>query len=175
MSSCSVCHPQTNGQVESSNKHILESLKKRLYDAKGLWVEELPSTLWAIRTTVHSRTRDTPFNLAFGSDAVIHVEIGINSLQVAHYDSEQNEANLRANLDLLNEIREEASVKAAARQMRVAQYYNKQVKAKVFEEGDLVLRNCQASRPAGEQRKLSPTWDGPYLVSFMIGNEVYRL
>ena len=63
---------------------------------KGLWVEELPSTLWAIRTTVHLGTRDTPFNLAFGSNAVIFVEIGINSLRIAHYDAEQNEANLRA-------------------------------------------------------------------------------
>ena len=69
---------------------------------------------------MHSRTRDTPFNLAFGSDAVIPVEIGINSLRIAHYDSEQNEANLCTNLDLLDEIREEVSVKPAARQRRVA-------------------------------------------------------
>ena len=66
-----VCHPQINGQVESANKNILNSLKKRLDDAKGLWVEELPSTLWAIRTTAHSRTRDTPFNLAFGTDVIL--------------------------------------------------------------------------------------------------------
>ena len=80
----------------------------------------MPSTLWAIRTTAHSGTRDTPFNLAFGSDVVILVEISINTLRIAHYDPEQNEANLRANLDLLNEIREEASVKAAARQRKLA-------------------------------------------------------
>ena len=118
MSPFSVCHPQTNGQVESSNKNILESLKKRLDDAKGLWVEELPSTLWAIRTTGHSRTSDTPFNMAFGSDAVIPVEIGINSMRVLHFDAEQNNANLRANLDLLEKIREEANVKTAARQKK---------------------------------------------------------
>ena len=142
MNPSSVCHPQTNGQVESSNKNILESLKKRLDDAKGLWVEELLSTLWAIRTTAHSGMRDTPFNLAFEVDAVIPVEIGINSLRVSHYNLEQNEANIRANLNLLEEIREEASVKVTARQKIVAQYFNKQVKAKIFEEGDLVLRNC---------------------------------
>ena len=120
MSPSSVYHPQTNGQVESSNKNILESLKKRLDDAKGLWVEELSSTLWAIWTTVHSEIRDTPFNLALGSNAVIPVEIGINSLRVVHYDSEQNEANLYSNLDLLEELREETSVKAAARQRKMA-------------------------------------------------------
>ena len=84
-------------------------------DAKGLWVEELPSTLWAIRTTAYSGTRDISFNLTFGTDAVIPVEIGINTLRVSHYDSQQNELNVRANLDLLEKIREDDSVKAVAR------------------------------------------------------------
>ena len=94
--------------------------------------------------------RDTPFNLTFRVDVVIPIEIGINTLKVLHYDLQQNETNLRANLDLLEEMREEASVKAAAKQRRVAQHFNKQVKARLFEERDLVLRNCRASRPIGE-------------------------
>ena len=44
----SVAHPQSNGQTEATNKNILNSIKKRLDEAKGLWVEELPSTLWVI-------------------------------------------------------------------------------------------------------------------------------
>ena len=144
-------------------------------DAKGLWVEELSSTLWAIRTTTHSETRDTPFNLTFGADAVIPVEIGINSIRVSHYDQGHNEANLRVNLDLLEEIREKAVTKAAARQSVVAQYYNQKVKPKVFEEGDLVLRHYRASRSVGEHRKLSPTWEGPYLISSVVGKGAYRL
>ena len=91
---------------------------------------------------MHSGIRDTPFNLAFGVDAVIPVKIGINSLRVSHFDPEQNEANLRANLDLLEKIREEASVKAADKQRVVAQYFNKQIKLRIFNEGNLVLRNC---------------------------------
>ena len=113
--------------------------------------------------------------MTFGTDVVIPVEISINTLRVSHYDSQQNNANLSANLDLLEEIREDATVKAAARQRSVAQHFNKQVKVRLFEEGDLVLRNSQASRLVGEQRKLSPTWEGPYLVSSVIGKEAYRL
>ena len=70
---------------------------------------------------------------------------------------------------------EKRRVKAAARQKRVVQYFNKQVKAKIFKEGDLVLKNCRASRSIGEQRKLSLTWEGPYLVFSVIGNEAYKL
>ena len=40
-------YPQGNGQAEASNKVIVNGLKKRLDDAKGRWVEELPHVLWA--------------------------------------------------------------------------------------------------------------------------------
>ena len=119
---------------------------------------------------MHSRTKDTPFNLAFGSDAITLVEIRINSLRIAHFDPKQNESNLQANLDLLEKIRQDASVKTVVRKRQVAQYYNKQVKVKNFEERDLVLRNFRASRPVKEHRKLSPTWEGPYLVTAIVEN-----
>ena len=83
---------------------------------------------------MNSKTGDTPFNLAFGLDVVILVEIEINSLRVAHFNLEQNESNLRANLDLLKEIMEDSNIKATARQRQIAQYYNKRVKIKTFKE-----------------------------------------
>ena len=72
----SVEHPQTNGLAEAANRTILEGLKKRLDSVKGLWAEQLPSVLWSYRTTVHTDTKETPFRLTFGQDAVIPVEIG---------------------------------------------------------------------------------------------------
>ena len=44
-------YPQGNEQAEASNKVIINGLKKRLDDAKGKWVEELPNVLWAYRMT----------------------------------------------------------------------------------------------------------------------------
>ena len=38
-------YPQGNGQAKVVNKVILSGLKKRLDDAKGKWVEELPHVL----------------------------------------------------------------------------------------------------------------------------------
>ena len=78
-------------------------------------------------------------------------------------------------MDLLEKIRKDARIKVAARQRSVVQHFNKKVKARLFEEGDLVLRNSKASRPVGEQKKLSPTWEGPYLVSSVIGKGAYKL
>ena len=38
-------YPQGNGQAETINKVIVSGLKKRLDDAKGRWVKELPHIL----------------------------------------------------------------------------------------------------------------------------------
>ena len=47
-------YPQGNGQAESSNKNLLDGIKKSLEKAKGRWVEEFPSVLWAYKTTPRS-------------------------------------------------------------------------------------------------------------------------
>ena len=44
-------HPQTNDQVEAVNKIIKFNLKMKLEERKGLWAEELPTVLWAYKTT----------------------------------------------------------------------------------------------------------------------------
>ncbi|KAK4383524.1 hypothetical protein Sango_2724800 [Sesamum angolense] len=66
----SVSNPQTNGQNEVTNRTILQHLKTRLGTAKGAWVDELPSVLWAYRTTPQTTTGETPFCLSYGTDAV---------------------------------------------------------------------------------------------------------
>uniref|UniRef100_A0A2N9IAR9 Uncharacterized protein n=1 Tax=Fagus sylvatica TaxID=28930 RepID=A0A2N9IAR9_FAGSY len=58
-------HPQANGQVEVTNRTLLKQIKTRLEGAKGMWVEELPSILWAYRTTVRVPTGETPFQTDF--------------------------------------------------------------------------------------------------------------
>ena len=54
--------------------------------AKGAWLEELPSILWAYRTTTQTPTRETPFNLTYGTEALILVEVGLISLRRELFD-----------------------------------------------------------------------------------------
>ncbi|KAL2237087.1 UNVERIFIED_CONTAM: hypothetical protein Sindi_0900400 [Sesamum indicum] len=72
----SVSNPQANGQTEVTNRTILQHLKTRLENAKGAWVDELPSVLWAYRTTPRTPTGESPFNLTYETDAVVPPEIG---------------------------------------------------------------------------------------------------
>nr|XP_016503336.1 PREDICTED: uncharacterized protein LOC107821417 [Nicotiana tabacum] len=94
-------YPVANGQAESTNKIIINNLKKRLEKSKGNWPEELPGVLWAYRTTTKTTTGETPFSLLYGSEALIPVEIGEPSMRFTLATEDSNDKELRENLDLL--------------------------------------------------------------------------
>ena len=129
-------HPQANSQVKVTNQTLLKQIKTRLEGAKSIWVEELPSVLWAYRTTVRTPTKETPFKLTFGTEAVIPVEIGLTTLRTTFHKEEENEGQLCLNLDLLDETRERAARRIALYQRKMARYYNTKVKLRRFEVGD---------------------------------------
>jgi hypothetical protein len=99
-------HPQANGQVEVTNRSLLKLIKTQLDGAKGLWLEELPSILWTYRTTVRIPTGETLFQMTYGSEAVIPVEIGMTTFRTSTYDDYQNKEQLRLNLNLIDKVRE---------------------------------------------------------------------
>ncbi|KAL5562066.1 hypothetical protein UlMin_031813 [Ulmus minor] len=113
-------YPQANGQAESSNKTIINTLKRRLRKAKGAWADELPGVLWSYRTTARTPTGETPFALAYGSEAVIPVETGIQSLRYQWLDEDTNWQQLNHNLDSIDELRDMASLRTAAYHQQVA-------------------------------------------------------
>ena len=168
-------NPQSNGQAESSNKTIMNSLKKRLGKAKGNWVDELPAVLWAYRTTSRTPTGETPFSLVYGAEAVIPVEYGIPSLRYKWAQDELNSLHLRYELDLPDERREQALIRMAAFQQRSAKQYNKNVKEQQYQVGELVLRKVFPNTPEASDGKFSPNYEGPYLVKEITGPGSYQL
>ena len=91
----SPAHPQANGQIEVMNRSLLKIIKTQLDGAKGIWLEELPSILWAYRTTARTPTRETPFRLTYGSEAVILVEVGLISYRMENNDESRNDEAVR--------------------------------------------------------------------------------
>ncbi|XP_070019374.1 uncharacterized protein [Nicotiana sylvestris] len=108
-------HPLGNGQAESTNKVIINHLKKRLEESKGNWPELLPRVLWAYRTTTKTSTGETPFSLVYGAEALIPVEIGEPSTRFTPASEESNGEEMRINLDLLEGKREAALIRMAAK------------------------------------------------------------
>uniref|UniRef100_A0A2N9J0B4 Uncharacterized protein n=1 Tax=Fagus sylvatica TaxID=28930 RepID=A0A2N9J0B4_FAGSY len=150
-------------------------IKTRLEGAKGMWVEELPSILWAYRTTVRTPTGKTPFKLTFGTEAVIPVEIGLTTLRTTFHKEEENEGQLRLNLDLLDKTRDKAACRITLYQEKMAKYYNTKVKLRRFEIGDWVLRKVTQATKDPSQGKLGPNWEGPYKVIQYYRRGTYHL
>ena len=83
---------------------MLKIIETRLEGAKGIWPDELPSVLWAYRTTARTPTGETLFQLAYRTDAVIPTEVGLTSYQVENYSKDKNEEALCLQLDLVDEV-----------------------------------------------------------------------
>ncbi|XP_056695441.1 uncharacterized protein [Spinacia oleracea] len=119
-------YPQVNGQAESSNKIIINNLKKRLDDAKGKCAHELSMILWSDRTTPETTTNHTPFSLVF----VIPLEVEIPTTRYGLMTAERNNSVLAHGIDTVDGLREATRVRMASHHPNVARSYNKKVRVK---------------------------------------------
>ena len=126
--------------------------------------------LWAYRTTVRTSTGETPFMLAYGSEAVIPTEVEFPTHRVQVYDPQGNTEERRLDLDLIEERREDAEIRQASYQQRTARFYNQRVKQRPIAVGDLVLKKTWQ-----KPNKLHPNWHGPYRVIDEVVPGTYRL
>uniref|UniRef100_A0A803PS77 Reverse transcriptase domain-containing protein n=1 Tax=Cannabis sativa TaxID=3483 RepID=A0A803PS77_CANSA len=99
---------EANRQAEAVNKILKVTLKKKLLAYKNNWPEELPRVLWAYKTTARTTTRNSPFSMAYGCEAMVSVEAIISSHRRTTYDPTTNQALLQEALDLVDELREES-------------------------------------------------------------------
>ncbi|XP_073120143.1 uncharacterized protein [Henckelia pumila] len=108
------------------------TLKARLHGMGRDWVEDIPSVLWAYRTTPHTAMQESPFSLVYGSEAILPVDIGQPSARVMAYEGTKTGAWTQE-LDLIEEQREKAARKMEAYRARVMQAYNQKVKPREFQ------------------------------------------
>ena len=153
----------------------MNGLKKRLDDAKGRWVEELPHVLWTYRTTLRKSTRETPFSMTYGAEAVIPLENGFPTMRTSAFTLDGNSELLKKNLDLIEKRRDNAMVQLAYYQHKLKQGYNMNVKLRPLAPRDLVLRKVLGNTKNPAWGKLRPNWDGPYRITSVAGVGAYYL
>ena len=171
----SPAHPQFNGKAEVTIRTLKAALKTKVEDLKGKWVEYLPEVLRAYRTTRRSATLETSFALAYGTEAIALVEVGLKSPRIELENVEHNDEALRLNLDLLDEKREQVLRRTEDYQRKTARYYNQKVKPRSYMPGDLVLKKFLPARKNLAHGKLGPNWEGPYIISQVVRPDNYEL
>lgn len=157
-------YPKGNGQAEATNKTLLKVLSRMVHEEPKMWYDALPVALWAYRTSKREPTKATPFSLVYGTEAMLPAEILVPSARLA-LDAELDNDNLRMlELEALEERRDRAKKNLSVYQRRLSRAYDKLVKRRNFEEGDLVLRAAEHIRRGTPSSKFSPKWEGPYIV-----------
>jgi hypothetical protein len=171
-----VAHPQTNGQVERTNDMILQGLKPRIFDRLNKpsrkWLQELPAVVWSLRTTPSRATGFTPFFLVYGAEAVLPTDLEYGSPRVGGYDGGTNQRAREDSLDQLDEAHTVALMHSARYQQALRRYQARKIRRRDFTKGDLVLRLRQDNRG---RHKLSPPWEGPYVVVKVLKPDTYKL
>ncbi|XP_074355152.1 uncharacterized protein LOC141693863 [Apium graveolens] len=165
----SVAYPQGNGQVEVTNIILLRGIEKRLKESKSKWPEELLSVLWSPRTS----TRESPFKLAYGTK-VLPIEVGSPSHRAINFEEEANEEGLRTNMELIDEVRDQAIERMKKYKEKTREHFSKKSRVKNFQVGDLVLRDTEASDPTNTG-KLMPKLEVPYKVKEVLRPGTYKL
>ena len=168
-------YPQGNGQAEAVNKVIVSGLKKRLDDAKGKWVEELPHVLWTYKTTPRRSIGETPFSMTYGAEAVIPLETGFPTIRTSSFNPKDNDEQLTRNLDLIEVRRENVMVQLAYYQQKLKQGYDANVNLRPLTPGDLVLRKVVGATKNIAWGNLGPNWEGPYCITSKAGIVAYFL
>jgi hypothetical protein len=99
---------------------ILQGVKHIIFDRlkpyAENWVKEMPSVLWALRTTPSHATGHTPFSLVYGSEVMLPTEVEHKSFRVQHFNEEQSDDSQVDYLTRLEELREAAVIQSAKHQ-----------------------------------------------------------
>ncbi|KAK4564698.1 hypothetical protein RGQ29_006676 [Quercus rubra] len=163
----SMYNAPANGLAEAFNKTL------------GNWHERIGEALWAYRTTFRTPTQATPYSLVYGVEAVLPLERQIPSLRIAIQERLTGEENAKLRLqelEALDEKRLEAQQRLECYQARLSSAFNKRVKPRSFQVGDLVLA---VRRPIitthRTSNKFTSKWDGPYVVQEVYTNGAYKL
>ena len=146
-------YAQANGQAESSNKILIKLVKKKI--------------------------EENPFELVYGQEAVLPVEVNLDAYRLA----KQNDLSavdyhdmMMDNIDEITDKRLKALKEIEKDKLRVARAYNKKVKLKSFQVGDLVWKTIlPLGMKSNKFGKWSPSWEGPYKIIKVISGNSYMM
>ena len=102
-------------------------------------MDELPSVLWGLRTTPNRSTKFSPFFLVYEAEAVLPSDLKHNAPRISQYTEAETEVARQDGIDLLEEEREMALARSTLYQQDLRRYHDRHVRARSFQEGDMVL------------------------------------
>ena len=88
--------------------------------------------------------------------------------RVKAFDRDRTTEAQQDAIDLLEEACETTVIRSARYQQTLCRYHERKIRGWILEVGDLVLQRTQSTK---EKHKLSPPWEGPYMVTEHLSTE----
>ncbi|XP_028053940.1 uncharacterized protein LOC114258235 [Camellia sinensis] len=175
----SMYNAPANRLVEVFNKTLDNLLKKVVAKSKQDWHKRIGEALWAYRTTHRTLTEVLSYSLVYGVEVVLPLEQQIPSLRITIQEALTDDNNAKlclTELEAFDEKRLEAQQKLECYQARLSRPFNKKVRPRSFQVGELVFA---VRRPIITTDRISnkflSKWDGPYVVTEVYTNGAYKI
>ena len=85
------------------------------------------------------------------------------------YEEREAKLDWQEDLDGLEEERDVAKARSAFYQQQARRYQSREVRAKTYNDGELVLH-----LPEKKKDKLKPKWEGPFIIDEVLTRGAYR-
>ena len=128
--------------------------------------------VWSLRTTPSRATGFSPCFLVYGVEAILPADLEYGSPRAKAYDDRSNQTSREDSLDQLEEARDVALPHSARYQQSLRRYHARGVRSRDLQVGDLVLQLRQDARG---RHKLTPPWEGPFIISTILKPGTYKL
>ena len=163
-------HPRTNGMVERVHSPLKNALRKYSSINIKRWDDHLDRALFALRVRTHDTTKFSPFYLLYG----VHPKIPGDVRNPVEFDmtidADRQDFTART-LHEMGQDRFAALVRSErqARNMEAAYKKRNYIMEERFIPGQYVKRKVHNGL------SLNLKWDGPYIVTEVMPNSLYRL
>ena len=141
----SIYYPASNGQVERTNGILCKSIGKMVAGHRTQWDQKVTEAVWAYNITHKTATGHTPFELVYGTEAVLPLEIELPALRITSEQQLSANENMKARLmqlERLDETRRQSLHFVEIKQNRQKARLDAKIRKgweRQFHEGDLVL------------------------------------
>eukprot|EP00253_Pinus_taeda_P036245 PITA_36245 len=170
-------YPQGNGLAESSNKSLINIIKKVLEENKKNWHKKLTNAIWVDRLTTKRSIRMSPYELVYGMEANFPSSLGVPIIKLLQeIQAKPNDIQRRINRTIhLQQTREQVYDRAQVLQEKFKKMFNKRTKAEDFFMCNKVLRWDSRREDKRKHGKFDFLWRGPVVISVVQGNNTYFL
>jgi hypothetical protein len=172
-------YPQGNGLVESTNKTLIQILKKTIDQNQKNWHLKLTDALWASIMTLKDSTGMSLYMLVYGKEEKIPISLELNALTYAvNTEDAEDSTPMQKRLNQLLKLEEERSEalhRTSQRQQSVKKYFDQSATVKNFQKGELVLLWNKAKEKPSMHTKFEALWIGSYIIENIMGFNSYML